>query len=79
MGYPFNRRRKLMAQNNKPSDDAKVMTDEYIKGTSINDIAEKYNHSVEDVERIVTNPVTDEPVAQTQETIEQPSEPKKGK
>jgi hypothetical protein len=68
-----------MAQNNKPSDDAKVMTDEYIKGTSINDIAEKYNHSVEDVERIVTNPVTDEPVAQTQETIEQPSEPKKGK
>jgi hypothetical protein len=79
MGYPFNLRRKKMAQNNKPSDDAKAMTDEYIKGTSINDIAVKYNHSTEDVERIVTNPVTDEPVAETQATIEQSNEPKKGK
>lgn len=68
-----------MAQNNKPSDDAKAMTDEYIKGASINDIADKYNHSVEAVERIVTNPVTDEPVAQTPAVADQPNDVKKGK
>lgn len=69
-----------MAQNNKPSDDAKAMTDEYVKGVSINDIAEKYNHSVEDVERLVTSPVTDEvePVTQV-ELDQQPTEVKKGK
>jgi L-lactate utilization protein LutC len=49
-----------MAVNNNPKDDSKAMTDEYIKGYSIDEIAEKYNHSTIEVEAIVVKPAVDE-------------------
>jgi hypothetical protein len=48
-----------MAVNNSPKDDAKAMTDEYVKGYSIGEIAEKYNHSSVEVEAIVVKPAVD--------------------
>lgn len=52
-----------MAVNNKPEDDAKAMTQEYVKGVSIDALSEKYNHTTEEVEAIVTTPVAvDEPL-----------------
>src|SRR5688500_7012810 len=71
---PFRKRSKTMALSNKPQDDAKVMIDEYQKGATIDDIALKYNHTTEEVEGIVTKPVTDEqPVTQAELDDNQPA------
>lgn len=51
-----------MALQNKPQDDAKGMIDDYQHGDTINEIAERYNHSVEEVEAIVTKPADEEDV-----------------
>lgn len=61
-----------MAVNNQPKDDAKAMTDEYVKGATIASLAEKYNHTEHEVEAIVTSPAP-EP------TTTAPAEDKKGK
>lgn len=74
-----------MGVTNKPQDDAQVMTDEYIKGVTIADLATKYNHSEQEVTDVVTNvaPTKDLPT-QTQEDRKEVEaveavEPKKGK
>ena len=59
-----------MAVSNKPSDDAKAMTEEYVKGVSIADIAAKYNHTEQEVEAVVTNPVEDTPTTLQSDTTE---------
>lgn len=69
-----------MAQDNQPKDDAKAMTAEYVAGVSINDIAEKYNHTALEVEQVVTTPLDDTDTTVTQAELDkQPTEVKKGK
>lgn len=72
-----------MALSNKPQDDAKGMIDDYQHGSPISEIAERYNHTAEEVEAIVVKPVTEEaPVTeQVQEAkAEEPkTDTKKGK
>lgn len=61
-----------MALTNKPQDDAKAMKDEYNKGTTISFLAEKYNHSEQDVYNVVVTDATEDvaPVTQVQEQAE---------
>jgi hypothetical protein len=75
MYNPF-RKRRQMSVNNKPRDDAKAMTDEYITGATIDSIALKYNHTAEEVEAIVTHPVGEETQVTQAELDNTPAEPK---
>lgn len=49
-----------MAENNKPQDDATAMKAEYVRGVTIDELAEKFNHTAAEVEAIVVTPA-DEP------------------
>lgn len=66
---------------NKPQDDAKVMTSEYIKGATISDIAAKYGYSDQEVLEVVTKDVAqDENLpTQAQEDAKPAEETKKAK
>lgn len=64
-----------MGVSTKPQDDAKAMTDEYVKGATIADLAVKYNHSEQEVLEVVTKDGEAEPtVLQAEQPTEVPAE-----
>jgi uncharacterized membrane-anchored protein YitT (DUF2179 family) len=70
--------RRNMALTNQPKDDAKAMTDEYVKGVTIADIAAKYNHTEQEVTTVVTKDVDTEQQT-TQLSQDSVTTPKKDK
>lgn len=69
-----------MGVDTKPQDDAKAMTTEYVKGTTIADIALKYNHTEQEVTEVVTNESkVEEQPTQAQEDSKPAVETKKSK
>ena len=69
-----------MPVKSSPDADADAMRNEYVKGVTIDDIAEKYGHTPHEVAAIVVREVEDEPVL-TQADIDNnpPTSTKKGK
>lgn len=68
-----------MGVSNKPQDDAKAMKDEYVKGATVSFLADKYNHTEQEVVDVVVNDAdVPEPVTQLSEDTK-PAESKKDK